>query len=230
MLHHNYGEVILKKDFILYHTSDEPFIYKSEIDKPMLFCTFHPSEYGMIGDYVTFVKLKKDISLFFMIEDLKKGRIYSALSTLINHPNANLVKRHNKELYFFSNQLKKENFDGWFSSIEDKGTIEVALINNNNIFEILESKLLINNWKNGNINNNQLNIKNWGKIYKVYIIEKSIILCINERYKDIIRKYIEFEIETKLINQYIFQMILKNAQILYHKYEYHKIDWNKDRI
>ena len=76
---------MLKKDFILYHTSDEKFIYK--LDKLMLFCIFHPYEYGMIGDYVIYVKLKKDISLFFIIKNLKKARIFSALSALINHKN-----------------------------------------------------------------------------------------------------------------------------------------------
>jgi hypothetical protein len=38
-----YGEMILKKSSILYHTSDNLFEYKN--DKPMLFCTFHPSEW-----------------------------------------------------------------------------------------------------------------------------------------------------------------------------------------
>jgi len=228
MLKKIYGEMILKKDFILYHTSDEKFSYK--LDKPMLFCTFHPSEYGMIGDYVTYIKLKKDISLFFMVENLKKARIFSALSTLINHKNGNLAKRHNNELNFFSNQLIKENFDGWFSSIENKGNVEVALINNNNTFEIIDSHSLINNWNNGNINNNIVKIKNWGKKYKVYTVEYPIILNINERYKNMMKEYIDFEIETKLTNQYIFQMILKNAIINYHKFKYKVIDWNKDRL
>jgi hypothetical protein len=228
MLKNIYGEIILKKDLILYHTSDEQFTYKSEKDKPMLFCTFHPSEYGMIGDYVTFVKLKKDVSLFFMVEEFKKARIFSSLSTLINHKNGNLAKKHNIELNFFSNKLKKENFDGWFSSIENKGTVEVALINDNNIFKIIESTPLMNNWNNGNINNNQVKIKNWGKKYKVYSIENPVIININERYKNMIEKYIIFEIETKLINQFIFQMIIKNAIITYHKYDYERIFWNKD--
>lgn len=229
MLKEVYGEMILKKDIIVYHTSEEVFNYKREEDKPMLFCTFHPSEYGMIGDYVTTVKLRRDVSLFFMIEDIKKARIYSALSTLINHKNGNLAKRHKEELEFFTKRLKKENLDGWFSSIENKGTVEVALINDKNLYEIVETKALMNNWNNGNINNNVIKIKNWGTKYKVYSTEYPIILNINERYKPIIEKYIDFEQETKLINQYILQKILKNGIITYHKYNYKKIDWNKDR-
>jgi len=45
-----------------------------------------------------------------------------------------------------------------------------------------------------------------------------------------IKEYIDFEIETKLTNQYIFQMILKNSIINYHKFKYKVIDWNKDRL
>ena len=86
----------------------------------------------------------------------------------------------------------------------------------------------MNNWNNGNMNNNQVKIKNWGKKYKVYIIENPVIININKRYKNMIEDYINFEIKTKLINQFIFQMILKNAIITYHKYDYERIFWNKD--
>lgn len=121
-----------------------------------------------------------------MIEEFKKARIFSALSILINHKNGNLAKKHNTELNFFSNQLKKENFEGWFSSIDNKGTVEVALINDNNIFEIIKSIPLINNSNNGNMSNNQIKIKNWGIKYKVYSIENPVILNIHERYKNMI--------------------------------------------
>jgi hypothetical protein len=221
MLKKIYGEMIIKKDTILYHTSDEPYHFKSNQETPMLFCTFHPFEYGMAGDYVCFVRIKKDINLLFMVEDIKKVRIYSALSTFINHPNANLAKKHKKELYFFSEQLKKENLDGWFSSIENKGTVEVALINNNSLYEIMNCDLLKNN-------NNKINNKNWGN-YNIYTIKNPIILNINERFKDILEKYKDYCIKENLVNNYIFEIILMNAEINYHKYPYQKIDWNKDR-
>jgi len=86
MLREVYGEIILKKDSILYHTSDEPFMYKSKKDKPLLFCTFHPSEYGMIGDYVTPIILKKDVSLFFMIESCKKTSYFFSLKFINRSP------------------------------------------------------------------------------------------------------------------------------------------------
>jgi len=62
-------------------------------------------------------------------------------------------------------KLNNEKFDGWFSSIENKGTIEVALINSKRIFKALDSELLVRNWRNGNINNNIISTKNWGTKY-----------------------------------------------------------------
>ena len=225
MLKKVYGEFILKKGSILYHSSDELFSLQTEKDKPMLFCTLHPSEYGMIGDYLTIIKLKKKVSLFFMIEDCKKARIYSALSILINHPNCNLAKKHKDQLIIFSKELKKEGFNGWFSSIENKGTVEVSLINNQNLYEVIKTEDFTNNWKNGNINDNKINIKNWGKKYEICTIQNPVIMNLNSRYENIIQKYIEFEIESKLMNNYVFQVILKNAVIKYHKYKYKKIIW-----
>jgi len=216
MLRQIYGEIIFKKDSILYHTSDELFVYKTENEKPFLFCTLHVSEFGIIGDFVTKIKLKKNVSLFFMIDSLKKARIYSALNNLTNHPNKNLSKKNKSELIILSNILKKEKFDGWFSSIENKGTVEAAFINDPHIFEIIESSPLINNWRNGNFNNDVLNIKNWGKKYSVCTINYPASLNINEKYREMIKGYIDFEKESKLINNFVFQIILKNAVINYH--------------
>jgi hypothetical protein len=217
MLRQIYGEIILKKDSILYHTSDEPYTYKTENEKPFLFCSFHPSEYGMIGEYVTKIKLKKDTSLFFMISSIKKAKIYSALNNLTNHPSKNLAKRHKSELIILSNRLKIEKFDGWFSSIENKGTVEATFINNLDIFEIIDSNPLVNNWRNGNFNNDVVNIKNWGRKYSVCTINFPALLNINETYKTMIEEYINFEKESKLINNFVFQVILKNAIINYDK-------------
>ena len=38
MLRSIYGEIIIQKGSILYHTSDDLFTYQNNIDKPMLFC------------------------------------------------------------------------------------------------------------------------------------------------------------------------------------------------
>jgi hypothetical protein len=197
MLRKQYGEMIIKEGGILYHTSDDKFKYKDH--KPMLFCTFHPSEYTGNNKYLHYVKIKKDISLLFMISDIKDIKIYSALNDLIEHPNKNLAKKHDYILKILEMDLKKENFDGWFSSIENKANVEVALNNNKDIYEIIETKLLQHNWNNGHYDEDNIILKKWGKI-RISIIEIPVILNINKKYK----KY-----------KFIFQIILNNAIINY---------------
>ena len=64
----NYGSMILKKGSILYHVSDDKeFDTKNSRQKPFLFCTFHPSEWFGYK-YVHFIKLQKDVRLFFMVK------------------------------------------------------------------------------------------------------------------------------------------------------------------
>jgi len=102
MLRQIYGEIILQKDSILYHTSDEPYTYKSENERPFLFCSFHPSEYGIIGEYVTKIKLKKDTSLFFMIDTIKKAKIYLSRYLLLKFK-INIFKFYKKlKIYIFN--------------------------------------------------------------------------------------------------------------------------------
>ena len=75
---------------------------------------------------------------------------------------------------------------------------------------------MINNWRNGYFNNDVLNIKNWGKKYSVCTTNYSALLNINEKYREMIKDYINFEKESKFINNFVFQVILKNAVINYH--------------
>ena len=37
-------------------------------------------------------------------------------------------------------KLESENFDGWFTSIENSATVEVCLLNDKNIFTIIKQK------------------------------------------------------------------------------------------
>ena len=215
MLKKDYGVLIIKKDTILYHTSDELLKYNKE--KPMLFCTFHPSDYAGDNHYIHFIKIKKDISLLFMIDHIAKIKIYSALEDFIEHPNKNLAKKHDFILQQMIKILKKENFNGWFSSIENKSSIEVALINDKNIYEIIDSKEFKKNWNNGYYSgdNNEIIVqKRWGK-YKISIIENPVILIINKKYKNMIEKYKQHEINSKFQSEYTFQILLDHAIINY---------------
>jgi hypothetical protein len=221
-----YGEVILKKGSVLYHTSDELFTFKD--DKPLLFCTFHPSEYGSNNNdsYVHFIKLKKDISLLFMIEKIKKNLIFSALHSFTLNKRGNLSKMNNSKLLLFSNKLKHYNFDGWLTSINNKTAIEVALLNNNNLYKLLKSNKLNENWVNSNYVNNKLISKNWGINYPICTLKKPCTLIVNERYKKELEDYQKIEINSTLVFNNVFQIILHNAEILYIKGNYENFNWN----
>lgn len=219
MMKNIYGEVIIKKNSILYHTSEEIFSYKNYTEKPMLFCTFHPSEWDGINDYVTFIKLKKDVSLLFMIEKFKKKYIFSSLSSYINNKNENLTKKYNSNLYCFVNKLKNENFDGWFTSIENKATVEVSLINNLDLFEMIKTQELRRNWRNANNLNNIITIKNWGEKYPICSIKKNIIFKLNERYKKMIEDYINYGLKSDFPYDNVLNIIFDNAEFYYSKYD-----------
>jgi len=126
MLKNVYGEVIIPKDSILYHTTD--IEYNSNKKTPFLFCSFHPSEWWNLNEIVLRVKLKRDVRLLFAIKDFRKAHINSSLNELSNNSDY-LSKLKNTRKYCFREYLLKEDFDGWFSSIENRTTIEVALIN-----------------------------------------------------------------------------------------------------
>jgi len=214
MIKKKYGVMKIKKGSILYHSSDEKF---KEREKPMLFCTLHPSEWA--SKYVSYVKLKKDILLLFMIDIIKRERIFSSLNILSNHPSLNLAKKNDENLNCYVRELRKEKLDGWFTSIENKTSVEIAIINDKEIYEVEKTERLTRNWRNGNCLNNEKTIKNWGNKYKICSIERPIKLKINLKYKDMIKEYKRNEKKSGYPLEYIFQVILENAKIFYHKYE-----------
>lgn len=225
MIRKVYGEMILKKDSILYHTSNEPFTINKE--KPMLFCLFHPSEWGKDDQYITPIVLKKDISLAFLIENIKNLRIFSAVDTFISYEDRKLTKRYiTRELEHYIKYLKNENYDGWFASIQNHGTVEVALINDENVFTVLETVPLKRYWRNGYIKDHVINIKEWRDKYIVCTVNCPAILNINDRFRILIKKYLRAELKSGFINEYVFQVILKNAEIYYHNWQYEIIDWH----
>ena len=219
----SYGEVILKKGTILYHTSNEIFSYKPEY--PMIFCTFHPSEWYYNEEYVTFISLKKDVSLFFMIDFSNNSKPYSSLPKITNNYIHLLKMNHTLEqLLYYSNELKNNHFDGWFNSnVIDKNFIEVALINDSNIFEVLKTNKLIKDWSRQNNANNIITQKKWGTNYK---IENDVIFNLNNRYKEHIEKYIENAINNKFHLRFTFQILLLNGKIYYHDKCSKELKWN----
>jgi hypothetical protein len=206
--------MILKKGSVLYHTSQEPFEYRT--NKPMLFCVFHPSEWVDINNYVTRIELRRDLSLLFMIDSFKKTHVFSALNGLINKPGLNLAKMFDSNLACYSHILRQEGFDGWFSSIENKGSVEVALLNDPSIFSYLPSEHLKRNWRNSNNLNNVITVKNWGKLYPICTMSQPAILNIHERFHTLIESYMGTNKKSAFPNDFIFQILLSNALISYH--------------
>jgi hypothetical protein len=178
-----YGKMIIKKDTILYHTSDEPFQYNPT--KNMLFCTFHPSEYTGDNEFVHFIILKRDVELLFMVDHIHRIKLFSALNQIIDHPNKNMAKNtlsyggvsrnngwnygdvvgmiHPFILQEMVTKLQQDRLDGWFSSIENRSNVEIAFINDRNIYDVIHTEKLKRNWNNGHYdsnNNDKIIVKN----------------------------------------------------------------------
>jgi hypothetical protein len=219
-----YGEIILKKGCVLYHTSYEPFSYRA--DKPMLFCTLHPSEWEGINEYVTRIELKKDVSLLFMIKGIKKTHIFSALDTLINKPGNNLAKTNDNNLSCYTKFLQMDKFNGWLTSIENKADIEVALINDSRLFSYSVSEDLRRNWRNSNNWNNTITVKNWGPLYPICTRSFPAEIHIHVRFRDMIDTYMRENNISKFPNDHAFQVLLSNATILYHDSPILYLQWS----
>ena len=204
-----FGYVLLPKDTILYHTTDEEFIYRPE--KPMLFCTFHPSEWENLNRYVVTLKLKKDLKVLFMISGFKKHYIYSSLDKINNYDY--LSKQRNNKLINLCEKLKLANLDGWLSSIENKSYIEVALINNPNFYEHILFNVLYKNWRNGNNLNNILSLKNWGKKYEISTLQNPLTFYVPNNYRKMLEEYKKYGETSRFPKEYALQVILENAKI-----------------
>lgn len=198
MLKSNYGSIIIKKYTILYHLTDEEFSYKPE--KKLLYTIFHPSEWiGYDSEYVARIQLKRDIEVLFFITGFRKHYVLS-----------NQAEKKSPE---FLEKLAKENLDGWLGSIENRSHIEVAIINNQNIFEVISFETLRKNWRNGNCLGGIIECKNWGTLYPISSRSIPIILHLNEKYKPLIEEYIQYGIDSKYPFEYVFQVILENVII-----------------
>lgn len=195
MLKSNYGSLIIKKDTILYHLTDEEFSYKPE--KKLLYTIFHPSEWiGYDNEYVARIQLKRDIEVLFFITGFRKHYVLS-----------NQAEKKSPE---FLEKLAKENLDGWLASIENRSHVEVAIINDPTIFEPKSFEPLRKNWRNGNCLGGIPKCKIWGTLYPIFSRSLPIIFNLNEKYKAIIEEYIQYGLKSKYPYEYAFQIIFKN--------------------
>lgn len=219
-LFETYGKLLLKKGTILYHTNSKPFVVRK--DKPMLFLSLHPSEWHNSNEsYVASIELKRDITLLFMIQEIRNVRVFSALNLFSGN---NMSKTQNDSLNVYVNKLNEEGFDGWFSSIENGSSVEVAIVNDPSIYSVRCCDRLEFNWKNTNYNNNGLVPKQWGSKYPISSQTIPIELDIHERFRDKIDKYIEMMHRNEPYGT-AFSILLDNAHIKYHSGKIHNVKW-----
>jgi hypothetical protein len=188
-----YGELILGAGTTLYHASDVPFSPRT--DKPMLFTTFHPSEYEVNrGEYITRITLKRDISLLYMIEDFVQSKVLPVLDKLSGKPGKNLSKQITANLTCYVAHLRRHGFDGWLSTINGKTAVEVALLNQEDIFHAATPSEQVRkiNWKNVNIDDatGAYIPKDWGTVYPITTVNP--VFRLNSRLKPHIDAYIEY--------------------------------------
>lgn len=241
-LRNTYGYITIPKGMSFYHARNKPY----NINKPddVLFLTFDLSDWNNETDlYITKFNVKKEFDLLFMVHKIHNGKIYSLLSTLLDKSEEHILnKQHDKNLDCYFPYMLKENLFGWFCSIEDGTSIEIALHNSNDFLEKIETVKIKSNINNINLNNiffnninnmanNNNNTNNINNIYNKNITNNNvsreyvlttennpISLYINERYKDDIDK---FKIKSKKNNyDYPLQKLFKNAKIKYFKNKY----------
>ena len=213
-----FGIIILKKDSILYHTSDNKSLDLNYVIKPLLFCSFHPIDYeGYNTKYIHLIKLKKDVKLFFMVDDFfinpSRRNILSAFSHFFQSNKKNLSKTELSKIINFCDILKSKNLDGWFSSIEDGTGIEVALLNNSKIFNIVRTNNFNSNWNIMNeYGNNKLLL---GERYKVCSTYNPVIIIINKKFKKRFKTFYKRYTSSKYSANTVFEKVLENAIIIY---------------
>ena len=193
MLKSTYGSMIIGKDTILYHATDEEFSYNPK--KKLLYTIFHPSEWvGYDSEYIVRIQLKRDIEVLFFISGFRKH-------------------------YVLSNQAEKKstaflkNLDGWLASIENMSHVEVAILNDPAIFEAISFEPLRKNWRNGNCLGGIPECKNWGTLYPISSRTIPVVFQLNKKYRRFIEEYIQYGLESKYPFEYVFQVILENAII-----------------
>ena len=203
-LKNTYGSMVLPKGLILYHTSSA--VFDPRINDPMMFFTFHPSEWsGFPDEVITKVELTKTVRLFFMVKTINRLKIISLLNTLTNSldtPYKNLNKQYNINLKCYIPYLEAENLDGWFSTVENKTAVEVALINKPSYFKVLSTSKTNRTWILDSDYKNNLN-------YPLYTQQIPIKLHIHKKYQEAFDDYMRRE------HDFVFQIVLENAQIEY---------------
>lgn len=210
----SFGELILKKDSILYCKSNDDYEIiiekqKKNINVFLHNLYFHPSQFnGSINLFK--ITLKKDISLFceFIINNQNNHKF-----TIIS-----LIKycKNCEELYnIYDIKLKEHNFDGFITPQYGYAkNFEISLFNNDSIFKI-EKLENIENWNNTDI------LKYCGNFPICFTYIKPI-LNLNRYYEKKINSCIDYyknNNERKPKSNGFFYLLFIYSDIHYHDFE-----------
>jgi len=194
----------------------------------MLFTTFHPSDHMTnVEEYLTRILLKRDVSLLFMVGEIRRTRILPLLDTLTGLPGLNLAKMYTPNLICYTDYLCAEHFDGWFSTISGGTNVEVALINSGSMFDVISSERV----PNANLTADNYNSANgyypnrWATMIPLTTFTYPVQLNINMRYKTQIDEFVQL-CDRQCQKGNTFYAILKNATIRYLSYPLERIRWN----
>jgi len=228
-----YGIMTIQKDTVLYISAEKKnfkysssyfceiknkILYQKRKKDIFLFCNFHPSESNYLEKYIHFLKVKKDIKILFMVKKIRNNTLLSAIDDIIQYKK--YISSKKNLLKEVSKNFIENNLDGWFCSIRSgvRGfkNVEIALLNNYELYEIIKTTKLEKDWKHSFIKNNEVIPKYWGEKYKICINEIPVLLNLNIRYKKMIEKYKKNEIKSGYIHELCFQILLDNAIIYYY--------------
>jgi len=219
----SYGIVRLPKGTRLYHMSANPFC-ETPI-KPILFTTLHPSEWYMEGTYISVFELQTEVILLFMVKTIHTLRVISALNDFLGIHSSNLAKQNYTRILQWIPSLEKEHLDGWFSSIENKSTVEFAILNRPSVLKLVECIPIRFNWNNSSYTDTMEIIpKQWGTTYPISSLQLPVKFILNSRFKSMIEAY-KSQIDKEDPRGTVFSILLENAEISYFDAPIEKIQW-----
>lgn len=218
----SYGVVIVPKGTRLYHLSTSTIC--SIPEKPMIFTTVHPSEWYSENAYISVLEVKKDIELLFMISQIKRSRVFSSLNRFLTSGNTNMAKMDYERIKTWLPYLKKENLDGWFSSIQNGFTIELAIIGTQDRLKLIECNPIQYSWANSKYLNDSIEPKNWGTYYPISTKYLPLKMFLNSRYSSQIEDYKKFIANEEPFSTSL-SIILENANITYFDSPLEEIKW-----
>jgi hypothetical protein len=180
--------------------------------------TLHPSEWYAEDSHISVIELQREVTLLFMVQSIHRMRVFSSLNAYLENGASNLAKMDYEKIKCWLPFLKKENLDGWFSSIENKTSVEFAVLNDPSVLKIVECLPIHFNWANSTYNKP----KNWGTTYE--ITKTPIRFVLNSRFKSQIEEY-ERQVARDDPDGTAFSVLLKTATIDYIEAPLETIKW-----